>query len=58
VLKHGATATSHDLAEFVSAELAYFQVPTRWWLRDQPLPTNAAGKVVKQELRAKWPLSS
>jgi long-chain acyl-CoA synthetase len=56
VLKQGATATSRELAEFVSSKLAYFQVPTRWWLREQPLPTNAAGKVVKQELRAKWPL--
>ncbi|HEY3653739.1 MAG TPA: class I adenylate-forming enzyme family protein [Steroidobacteraceae bacterium] len=58
VLKQGATTTSRELADFLGAKLAYFQVPTRWWLRDQPLPTNAAGKVVKQELRAKWPVCS
>jgi long-chain acyl-CoA synthetase len=57
LLKPGATTTSRELAEFVSSKLAYFQVPTRWWLRDQPLPTNAAGKVVKEELRANWPPS-
>jgi long-chain acyl-CoA synthetase len=55
VLKHGAATTGAELAEFVRSKLAYFQVPTRWWLRDEPLPTNAAGKVVKQDLRATWP---
>jgi long-chain acyl-CoA synthetase len=50
VLEQGATTTSRELADFLGSKLAYFQVPTQWWLRDQPLPTNAAGKVVKQEL--------
>ncbi|MGO9934714.1 MAG: class I adenylate-forming enzyme family protein [Steroidobacteraceae bacterium] len=55
VLKQGATTTGGELAAFVASELAYFQVPTRWWVREQPLPTNAAGKIIKQALRAEWP---
>jgi long-chain acyl-CoA synthetase len=56
VRRDGATS-SRELADFVATTLAYYQVPTRWWLRVEPLPTNAAGKVVKTELRATWPHS-
>jgi long-chain acyl-CoA synthetase len=56
VLRHEATVTTEELAAFVGRSLAYFQVPSRWWLRDEPLPNNAAGKVTKHLLRASWPL--
>jgi long-chain acyl-CoA synthetase len=56
VLRREATITAQELASFVGSRLAYFQVPSRWWLRDEPLPHNAAGKVTKHLLRASWPL--
>jgi long-chain acyl-CoA synthetase len=31
--------------------LAAFMVPTHIWFRDEPLPRNPAGKVLKRELR-------
>ena len=39
-----------DLAAFVGATLAPFKVPAHWEIRSEPLPRNAAGKVVKADL--------
>jgi len=36
----------------VRAHLAGFKVPGHWWLVEE-LPTNAAGKVTKADLRAR-----
>jgi long-chain acyl-CoA synthetase len=58
VLRDGAAAAPAELAEFVGRTLSYFQVPSRWWLRNEPLPTNAVGKVVKPALRADWPAAN
>ncbi len=55
VLRPGARVDRAELSQFVAERLAYFQVPTRWWLREEPLPTNAIGKVMKPALRAAWP---
>ncbi len=38
------------LARFVAGRLAYFKVPSRWELREDPLPRNATGKVLKHVL--------
>ncbi|UCE87702.1 MAG: long-chain fatty acid--CoA ligase, partial [Deltaproteobacteria bacterium] len=38
------------LARFVGETLAYFKVPSHWEFRDEPLPRNAAGKVMKHVL--------
>jgi long-chain acyl-CoA synthetase len=57
VLKPDARVAASELARFAGEALAYFQVPTRWWLRHEPLPTNAAGKVLKSELRSSWPVT-
>jgi long-chain acyl-CoA synthetase len=54
VLRAGAEASSEELAAFVAPELAYFEVPTRWWLRREPLPQNTTGKVLKRVLRQQW----
>jgi acyl-CoA synthetase (AMP-forming)/AMP-acid ligase II len=43
--------SAEDLREYVAARLAAFKVPVRVWLRDEPLPRNPAGKVLKRELR-------
>lgn len=55
VLRQDSTVDATDLAAFVREKLAYFQVPTRWWFRDEILPTNAVGKVMKPALRQAWP---
>ncbi len=38
------------LARFVAGRLAYYKVPTHWERRDEPLPRNATGKVLKHIL--------
>ena len=53
-LVHGATTTVDDLDAFVQSRLAHFEVPTRWWLREDELPKNDAGKVVKYRIRDDW----
>ncbi len=47
----GQTVTPADLDAFCRQRMAAFKVPTQWWLVDEPLPRNPAGKVLKRDLR-------
>jgi len=46
----GATVDTDELARWVGAVLAPFKVPAHWEVRREPLPRNAAGKVLKNVL--------
>lgn len=54
VLRRNAAATEAELAAFAAVALAYFEVPTRWFISHYDLPRNAAGKVVKRDLLSSW----
>jgi long-chain acyl-CoA synthetase len=43
--------TEDDVRAFVGRRLAAFKVPVRVWFRNEPLPRNPAGKILKRELR-------
>lgn len=47
---HGAALDAADLARFVASRLAYFKVPAHWEIRNEPLPRNASGKIMKHVL--------
>lgn len=49
--KPGVTVTVEELQQFVGERLAAFKVPSRIAIIDAPLPRNAAGKVLKRQLR-------
>jgi acyl-CoA synthetase (AMP-forming)/AMP-acid ligase II len=49
-LHDGATANADDLREWVRGRLAAFKVPAIVDIRDDTLPRNATGKVLKREL--------
>ncbi|MFE2292629.1 class I adenylate-forming enzyme family protein [Streptomyces sp. NPDC059452] len=51
-LRPGAGATADALREHVGRTLAGFKVPARVLFTDEPLERNAAGKLLKRELRA------
>jgi len=53
VVQHepGGAPEPAELAAWVAEGLARFKVPTIWELRTEPLPRNAGGKVLKQQLR-------
>lgn len=51
VLRPGAKVSADELARHVGSRLAHFMVPVRFWFRDDPLPRNPAGKVLKRALR-------
>jgi len=53
--REGAVVSRSELRSFAAKQLAYFEIPSAWWIIDQPLPTNAAGKVDKRLLRSSWP---
>lgn len=55
VLRDGANVSAEDLKRYAGQYLAKFEVPTRWWVRSDALPTNASGKVVKREVIQAWP---
>ena len=50
-LKPGSTVTAEELRAHCDARLANFKVPEYVELRDEPLPRNPAGKVLKNLLR-------
>ncbi|MDV6271148.1 class I adenylate-forming enzyme family protein [Rhodococcus globerulus] len=54
VLDKGSQVSIDELATFAREKLAYFEVPTRWQLRESSLPQNATGKVIKRVLRDEW----
>jgi acyl-CoA synthetase (AMP-forming)/AMP-acid ligase II len=39
-----------DLAAHVKERLAYFKVPSRWLVRNEPLPRNAMGKLLRADV--------
>ena len=51
-VKPGAEVGEAELKRHVAAQLAAFKVPVRIELRQDPLPRNATGKILKRELRA------
>lgn len=52
----GAEVTADALREHAGRSLARFKVPARVLLTDEPLPRNATGKVLKHELRDRFPV--
>jgi long-chain acyl-CoA synthetase len=54
-VREGVTLSEDDIRSHVSARLASFKVPTRIWITNEELPRNAAGKVLKRELRETLP---
>jgi acyl-CoA synthetase (AMP-forming)/AMP-acid ligase II len=50
VPRPGMKVNERELAEWVGATLAYYKVPEFWEIRDEPLPRNATGKVMKHVL--------
>ncbi len=51
VLKPGFALEADELRSHVAERIAAFKVPSHVWFRDEPLPRNPAGKVLKRELR-------
>jgi acyl-CoA synthetase (AMP-forming)/AMP-acid ligase II len=50
VARPGASIDTQALAAFVGETLAAYKVPAHWEVRAEPLPRNAAGKVLKNVL--------
>ena len=50
VTGEGASVDEDALAGWCAESLAAFKVPAHWELRSEPLPRNAAGKILKKVL--------
>ncbi|MFI0356337.1 class I adenylate-forming enzyme family protein [Actinomadura sp. 9N407] len=50
-LRPGAALTSGELRAFLGERIAAFKVPAHVWFRDQDLPRNPGGKLLKTRLR-------
>jgi long-chain acyl-CoA synthetase len=48
---HGSTIDTDELAVFLAARIAPFMIPSTWFVRDEPLPRGATGKILKREIR-------
>jgi long-chain acyl-CoA synthetase len=53
-LRAGSGAGEETLRNHVGERLAAFKVPSRIWLEEADLPRNAAGKVLKRDLKARF----
>jgi len=51
VLRRGTKVGGDELAAHVREHLAAYNVPSKFWFVDEPLPRNPAGKVLKRALR-------
>jgi acyl-CoA synthetase (AMP-forming)/AMP-acid ligase II len=51
VPRPGHTVDVESVRRWCAAELAYYKVPEHWEVRNEPLPRNAAGKILKDVLR-------
>lgn len=47
----GTTLTAHELWSFLSDKIAKFKIPNHVAIITEPLPRNAAGKILKRELQ-------
>jgi acyl-CoA synthetase (AMP-forming)/AMP-acid ligase II len=52
--KPGVSLSEADVQSFVAARLARYNVPTRVFFIDEPLPRTATGKVLKRELKQRY----
>ncbi len=50
-LRRGSAVDADELKRHVAERLAAFKVPSYVWFRDEPLPRNPAGKILKRDLR-------
>lgn len=57
VPRAGSTAEAAALAAHVGERLAAFKVPSRIFVVAEPLPRNAAGKILKRQLRSSFATS-
>jgi long-chain acyl-CoA synthetase len=55
VCEPGTRPEPAELARFCGETLAGYKVPTRWELRDEPLPRNPSGKILKNVLAGQAP---
>jgi long-chain acyl-CoA synthetase len=55
LLRPGAQADIADLTAYAKSRMASFEVPSRWWLSDEPLPMTDSGKADKKRLRVIFP---
>jgi long-chain acyl-CoA synthetase len=53
-LKAGSRSSVEELREHAAASLAPFKVPAHIWLRQEPFPRGATGKILKRELKAAY----
>ena len=51
-IRAGTAVTEDELRAFLATRLAAFKVPVRIWFRDEPLPRNPNGKILKRDLKA------
>jgi acyl-CoA synthetase (AMP-forming)/AMP-acid ligase II len=46
----GLRVDEGELAAFVKERLAYYKVPSRWFIQDAPLPRTVTGKVIRADV--------
>jgi long-chain acyl-CoA synthetase len=54
-VKPGMSVSERELQDHVATHLARFKVPVVILMRNEPLPRNANGKIIKTELRGAFP---
>ncbi|MFI9561660.1 class I adenylate-forming enzyme family protein [Nonomuraea endophytica] len=50
-LKPGTATTAEEVRSFLAERIAKFKIPAHFWFRDDELPRNPGGKILKTHLR-------
>lgn len=51
VSRDASTLSEANVKQYAASHLAKFKVPHHVWVRDEPLPRNPAGKILKKDLK-------
>jgi long-chain acyl-CoA synthetase len=45
------SVTADEIREFLRKDLSAYKIPSKIWMRTEPIPRNASGKFLKREVR-------
>jgi long-chain acyl-CoA synthetase len=51
VPREGMSVTADEIREFLRKDLSAYKIPSKIWMRTEPIPRNASGKFLKREVR-------
>ncbi len=52
--KEDSQLSSTELRKHLEGVIAHFEIPSKWWIRTDPLPVTPTGKIDKPSVLRQW----